>query len=245
MSSQGRGNDDQFLEILDAKTYSVAEAARLVSIHPRRAARWLQGYSFDYDLAEGQRRHADQAPVVKRVGTLGTTYASFLDLIDLLFVKQFLDQGISLQKVRLALDEVTVLLGAEHFARQTFFTDGRSIYLQLVDIGPDKGQGIMQLMTGGQWTIAPIIQALATRIDFHEATGYARRWFPLGREGHVVVDPFITFGRPSLFGRGVATENVYDFFLGEQADPGQVSQAFGLPPHEVMAAISFEQKLAA
>lgn len=238
-------NDNQLLDVLDAKTYSVAEAARLVSIHPRRAARWLQGYSFEYQIAEGHRRHADQVPVVKREGTLGTTYASFLDLIDLLFVKQFLDQGVSLQKVRLALDEATELLGTKHFARQTFFTDGRSICLELVDFGPDRGQGIMQLMTGGQWTIAPIIQALATRIDFHEATGYARRWFPLGREGHVVVDPFVTFGRPSLFGRGVATENLYDFFLGEGANPEQVSHAFRLPPDEVKAAIGFERKLAA
>ena len=238
-------NEHKLWDVLDAKTYSLAEVARLSGLHPRRASRWLQGYTYEYEVQPGYTRYGEQAPVVRREGTVASTYASFLDLIDLLFVGQFLEHGLSLQKVRLALDEATTLLGANHFARETFFTDGRKIYLKLVELGHDKAEGIMQLMTGGQWTIAPIIQELATRIDFNEATGLARRWFPLGRDGLVVVDPFVSFGRPSIVNRGVATENVYDFFLGEQQAVEQVSHWMGLSSSEVNAAVSFEQKIAA
>ena len=243
-----RRNGDQdnqdLWNVLDAKTYSIAEAARLSGLHPRRTARWLMGYTYEYPVQEGWRQ-GEQAPVVGRVGTVGTTYASFLDLIDLLFVRNFLEHGLSLQKVRLALNEATALLGTKHFARQTFFTDGRNIYLQLIQLGPEKAGGILQLMTGGQWTIAPIIEELAAKIDFHEATGYARRWFPLGRKRPVVVDPFISFGRPSVINRGVATENIYDFFLGEQGQVDTVSRWMGLESTEVLAAVEFEQKMAA
>jgi hypothetical protein len=87
---------DRLLEVLDFKTYSVAEVAHLVHIHPRRASRWPQGYSYEYEAETGRCKYAQQAPVVRREGTLGTIYASFLDLIDFLFVIQFLDHGISL-----------------------------------------------------------------------------------------------------------------------------------------------------
>lgn len=180
-----------------------------------------------------------------RSGTAGTTYASFLDLVDLLFVKEFLDHGLSLQKIRVALDEATGLLGTDHFARQTFFTDGHGVYLQVVQMGAEEGEGILALMTGGQWAIAPIIQDVATRIDFHEQTGFARRWHPRGRDGLIVVDPCISFGRPSIEGRGVATENVYDFYLGEQERVEPVCRWMGLEAHEVMAAVAFEQQMAA
>jgi len=245
MDGPRAGNDDRLLEALDFKTYGVAEAARLVHIHPRRTSRWLQGYVYEYEVQPGRFKRTQQAPVVRREATEGTIYASFLDLIDLLFVKQFLDHGISLQRIRLAFDEASLVLNTNHFARQTFFTDGRSIYLRLAEFGPDRAEGIMQLMSGGQWTIAPIIEELASRIDFHEATGLARRWFPMGREGHVVVDPLIAFGRPSLFRRGVATENVYDFFIGEGEELHRVAGAFPFPPDELMAAVHFEHELAA
>ena len=113
-----------------------------------------------------------------------------------------------------------------------------------MELGSEKAQGIIQLMTGGQWTIAPLIQQLAKRIDFHEAAGYASRWFPRGRDGFVVVDPLVSFGRPSVISRGIATENVYDFYVGEQ-QVERVSHWLGLETREVIAAIEFEQKMAA
>jgi len=245
MDPHPREMDPQLWMVLDAKTYSIAEASRLIGLHPKRVSRWLQGYSYKYEVYSGHVRHGEQAPVIQRGRTRGTTYASFLDLVDLLFVKQFLEHGLSLQKVRTALDEATELLGTNHFARETFFTDGHNIYLKLIEAGPDKGEGILQLMTGGQWTIAQIIEELATRIDFHEATGFARRWYPLGHTGLIVIDPTISFGRPSIVNRGIATENVYDFFVGEEEKIEQVCRWMDLQPREVVAAVGFERQIAA
>jgi uncharacterized protein (DUF433 family) len=180
-------------------------------------------------------------PVVHRRGTAGTTYASFLDLMDLLFVKQFLNHGASLQKVRKALDEATEVLGTAHFARETFFSDGRKIYLQM----KASGGAILELLSGGQWVIASVIQELAERIEFHKPTGLARRWYPMGRDGLVVLDPFVSFGRPTIVGRGIATATVYDFFLAERRNPRSVRSWLGLNSREARAAIEFEESLAA
>ena len=182
-----------------------------------------------------------QDPVVKRVTTEGTTYASFLDLIDLLFVKRFVDHGLSLQLVRKALDEAAEHLRTAHFAREIFFTDGRRIFLQM----RGKAPNIMHLMSGGQWAIASTITDLSEKIDFHEVTGYAARWYPNGKAGLVVIDPQVSFGRPSIVGRGTATANIYDLYRGEQGEVDRVSKWMGIPKREVKAAVGFELQLAA
>ena len=50
----------------------------------------------------------------------------------------------------------------------------------------ERGDAILQLLSGGQWVIAPIIQQLAEQIEFDAPTGLARRWYPMGRSGLIV-----------------------------------------------------------
>lgn len=221
---------------LDRPTYPAAEVARLVGMTPTRVRRWLKGYDYTY----GETVH-HQAPVIRRAGTKGTSYASFLDLVDLLFVKRFLDHKVSLQKVRRALDEASTILGTTHFARQSFFTDGANIFLEV----KGRGEAILQLLSGGQWVIAPIIQTLATQIDFDSPTGLARRWYPPDLGGRIVLDPLVSFGRPTVAGRGVATANVYDFYVAENRRVAVVRDWLGLADEDVEAAVEFERRLAA
>lgn len=239
-NSSGRAVNQHVPE-LDIPIYPAAEAGRLTALSATRVRRWLQGYEYRYAPPGGEESVRQQKPVVHRRGTAGTTYASFLDLIDLLFVKQFLNHGASLQKVRKALQEATEVLGTDHFARETFFTDGRKIYLQM----KASGDAILELLSGGQWVIAPVIQELAERIEFHKPTGLARRWYPLGRDGLVVLDPLISFGRPAIVGRGIPTATVYDFYLGENRNPRSVRSWMGINRDEARAAIKFEESLAA
>jgi uncharacterized protein (DUF433 family) len=220
----------------DVSLYPAAEAGRFVGLGAGRVRRWLEGYNYQY-LA--QLRH--QRPVIRRGNRPSTTYASFLDLVDLLFVKRFLDHGVSLQRARKALDEAARILGTDHFARQSFFTDGRSIYLQV----KDEGDAILQLLSGGQWVIAEIILQLADHIEFDPSTELALRWYPMGAEHLVVLDPLVLFGRPGIAGRGVATANVYDLFVAERRSTRRVCSWMGLAQEEVEAAVEFEERLAA
>ena len=220
----------------DRAAYPAAEVGRLVGLSAGRIRRWLRGYR--YTSGESVRH---QQPVIRREGTEGTTYASFLDLIDLLFVKRFVDHGLSLQKIRKALDEAFEILGAIHFARRNFFTDGHDVYVEV----RERGDAILQLLSGGQWVIAPIIQQLAEQIEFDAPTGLARRWYPMGRSGLIVLDPMISFGRPTISGRGVATANVYDFYVGEGRQVRVVRDWLALADEEIEAAVEFEETMAA
>lgn len=141
----------------------------------------------------------------------------------------------------MALEEAHRILGTRHFARQTFFTDGGNIYLQV----REKGKAILELISGGQWVIAPVIRQLAEQIEFQSPEGLARRWYPLGREKPVVLDPFVSFGAPSIAGRGVKTANVHDLFVAEHQHLGAVRAWWDLTNAEIEAAVEFEVGLAA
>jgi len=230
--------DTEFNDQYNIPLYYTAEVARLVDISRYRVRRWLEGYEYDY---ESERRRKE--PVIKKAweDPAYPHYASFLDLVDLLFVKRFLDYGLSLQKLRKALEEAKEILGTEHFARQSFFTDGKNICLQV----KEKGNAILELLSGGQWVISDLIKKLAHQIDFDESTEFARRWFPIKGSRLVVLDPLISFGRPIIAEKGITTENVYDLFIAEGETIHPVCGWLDLKPEEVEAAVKFERYLAA
>lgn len=233
-ANQEGGFEDQY----NVPMYFTAETARLVNISRYRVRRWLEGY--EYSCIAGRRR---QQPVVRK-GWQDKDYphyASFLDLVDLLFVKRFLDYGISLQKLRKALDEAKEILGTNHFARQSFFTDGKNICLKV----KNKGNAILELLSDGQWVISDIIKQLAHQIDFDESSELARRWRPVEGNGLVVLDPMISFGRPIIVDKGITTENISDLFFAEREKMGPVCDWMELTSKEVEAAVKFERHLTA
>jgi uncharacterized protein (DUF433 family) len=222
---------------LTTPTYSITEASQLVGVSKWRVRSWLRGYEYSYSVGS-EKREGKQDPIVRRSEE---PQASFLDLIDLLFVRRFLDRGFTLQYLRKALEDARKLLGTPHFARSTFFTSGKKIVLEL----EHESKYMLALLSGGQSVISQIIEQLDDKIDFEDVTGLdlASRWYPEGKQGLIVIDPQIAFGRPTLVGRGVATENIYDLFLGENKNIEPVSYWFDIPKNEIKAAVNFQSSL--
>ena len=236
-------SDNNLYLTLDSPNYTLAMASRLTKLSKDRVRRWLQGYKYKYEVAGGDEvREGRQDALVFGQSTRERTYASFLDLVDMLFVKKFLEHNIPLQTIRKALDEARNILRTQHFATKKFFTDGSNIYLLVYDesSGCDN---IIALMTGGQYAISKIIVELSHKIEFDDVIEYATRWYPLGKNGRIVIDPRISFGRPTIIGRGIATESIYNWYLGENEKIDSVSNWLNVPPSEVQAAVNFEYGL--
>lgn len=227
-------------EIFYRPLYFSAEISRFVKISQPRVHRWLEGYQYFY-----QSEVKQQPPLITKNAqeVFHPTYASFYDLIDLLFIKHFLDYGISLQKLRKALAEAEEILGTPHFVHQSFFTDGSNICLLIKEKG--KGDAILELLSGGQWVIKELIQQLAHQIDFDKVTNLARRWFPPEGNQLIVLDPLVCFGKPAIFNKGITTENVYDLYIAEQGNKSRICKWLRLDEKELDAAINFESRLVA
>lgn len=232
----------EFKEQYNIPMYFNAEVARLVDISRYRVRRWLEGYVFT--LESGRKR---QRPVVQRAwqDQVYPHYASFLDLVELLFVKRFLDYGCSLQYLRKAFEEARNILGIKHFAHQSFFTDGKKICLKVKekDVAKEKDMAILELLSGGQWVISDVIIQLAHQIDFDKSTEFAIRWFPLEGSRLIVLDPLISFGQPIIAEKGITTENIFDLFIAEGETIQPVCNWMDLTSEEVEVAVEFEKYL--
>lgn len=217
------------MERYTSPAYPAAEAGRLVGLHPARVRRWVKGYSY---------RHASivrrQSPVVRRTARAAiSSYVSFFELIGLLLVKQLLDNDISLQRIRKALSEAESIVGGGHLAQRVYFSDGNDNLL-------------IHLMSGRQWGIPAVIEELGNQIEFFgPPREYARLWYPRGSDGHIVVNPIVCFGSPSLIGRGITTANIYDLFVAEGNNHQAVEDWWGITRSEVMAVVEFERSLEA
>lgn len=232
---------DHAVDPLDTPAYSPATAGRLTGLSADRVRRWLHGYEYTYEVGMGSRR-ARKAPVISRNGSTSSRHASFLDLIDLLFVKQFLDHGISLQRLRKALQEAKQIVPGHHFAQRVFFTDGHKVYLKVKD---REAGALIELLSNGQWVIAPIIEKIAHQVDFEKRSGFAQKWYPAGRDEPVVIDPRVAFGAPAIVGRGITTANIFDMYEAECENIEVVCDWMGLEPAEAASAVRFERRLAA
>lgn len=227
-------------DTLIAPAYSFAEASRLVNMKPWTVRRYLKGYEYS-NSQWGNSYKTAQPPVVKGDEKGLETYASFLDLIDLIFIREFMRRGFGLSTLRKALDEAREYLGTPHLARNVFFTSGnQQIVLKL-----PQGGSMIALMTGGQAAMPQVIELLSDKLEFDDDSefGFAQRFYPNGRDGLIVIDPKVSFGRPTLVGRGVATNNIYDLFLGEKEEVEPVSNWFNIPAPEIQAAVQFEHSL--
>ena len=234
---------NEFENRYNIPTYFTAEVARLVDISRYRVRRWLEGYVFT--LESGRRR---QRPVVQRAwqDQVYPHYASFFNLVELLFVKRFLDYGFSLQYLRKAFEEARNILGIKHFAHQSFFTDGKKICLKVKekDVAKEKDMAILELLSDGQWVISDVIIQLAHQIDFDKSTESAIRWFPLEGSRLIVLDPLISFGQPIIAEKGITTENIFDLFIAEGKKIHPICEWMNLTSEEVEAAVNFESHLA-
>ena len=228
--------------ILGAPHYTIAQASRLCGITRYRVSRWLRGYEYSYDI-KGEKRYGEQSSIVERNLDDDSANVSFLELVDLLFVKRFLDKGYSLQKIRKVFDATRLHLKTPHFASARFYVFGTKTIL---DENISKGgKSFLALFSGGQRAFPEIVEPVGEKIDFEDITEYglASRWHPRGKDGFIVVDPRVSFGQPTIIGTRITTDNIYDLYMGENKKTESVSSWFNLPGLKIDSAVAFEQSI--
>lgn len=215
---------------LGSGIYSYSEAARLLKVDPRRVSRWAGGY-----VAHRRGRIICKPPVLQsdsaREGVL-----TFQDLIELRFVKFYLDEGVRIATVAAAADKLAEELNYPYpFACMRLMTDGKQLLEQL-------GETTFRNAVDNQM-VFDFVRSFFRDIDFDEETCSAERWYPMGREGLIVVDRHRSFGAPIVVAdRGVRTDILYSTYEAEDGDAELVANWYGVSTDAVMAAVEFERE---
>jgi uncharacterized protein (DUF433 family) len=224
--------------LLGIGLYTVPEAARLTGIPQARLRRWLRGYTY----AAGEGRTASK-PVWQRQlpeidGTLGL---GFLDLMEARFVDEFRKAAVPWRVIRLGAERARELYGAEHpFSSRRFRTDGRTIFAELID---QAGEPQLLDLVKSQFAFTRVIgPSLYAGVEFSNRD-MPVRWWPLGRQTPVVIDPARSFGQPIVSTSGIPTAVLADAVAAE-GSVAKVARLFRLSPRSVDAALRFERRLA-
>jgi hypothetical protein len=89
------------MEYFGKGIYTLSTAAKILGMNSQRMRRWIKGYTY----YKNKEYHASK-PVFKTgfEYTPDDVVISFLDLAELLFIKSFIRYGISIQKIRKAIE---------------------------------------------------------------------------------------------------------------------------------------------
>jgi len=212
--------------------YTAAEASRLLGLPGARVRRWLAGYGW------GDRRYeplwTPQLP--KLDGHLGL---GFLDLMQLRVAARIVaETKISLPALRRALRSAEELLSHGHpLTTARFRTDGRRLFLES---GRTTSEPDLYDILGKQFGFHKIIEPSFRDVDLDtEIT----RWWPLGKQRSVVLDPSRSFGAPIAAKSGIPTATLAQIAAAE-GSPREVTRWFPVTEREVRDAVAFEQRLA-
>jgi uncharacterized protein (DUF433 family) len=219
--------------------YSFPEAARIVGVPAAKLRRWISQYR--RPAAGGERL---SVPVIHRHFAEDPHVLTFLELVELLFVKLFRSAGVSMSVIRRAAEEASGTFGTPYpFAVKRFDTDGRRIFATLQPRSAEER--VLVELGKGQSVFEGVVRPFFRKLEYH-GEGDALRYWPMEREGRVVLDPERAFGQPIDAETGVPTRTLYSAVTaGNGQTPREVAWWFGVPVEAVKAAVAYQQSLLA
>lgn len=220
----------------DLGLYSIRDAARLARVPSRSLSNWVHGYHY---FAGGRPVQAKR--VVNSTVANGSVALSFVNLTEILALSGFRQVGISMQKVRRALEYVKREMRVEHpLATQRILSDGVELFRQYQE-KHHREIVLVNIVRGGQRVFPEAVMRYLREIEWGRDT-FASRWWPGAREagaGKVVVDPRRGFGSPVIAGTGIRTEDVFlRFSAGEPLS--DLADDYGLTLDQTEAAVRAE-----
>jgi uncharacterized protein (DUF433 family) len=207
---------------LTIPNYRIMEAARYAGVSSQTVADWHSS------------NKTNRAKLSHRIARAELSY---MQLIEVAVVAAFRKAGVPLKRIYEAREYVRGQLKSEYpFAQHRFKSDGRHILMDYDQFDPKSGKGkLSSASENGQLAWSEIMGRLQ---EFqYEHDGIALFWRVGGRSSHVVIDPRISFGAPSV--KGVPTWAIKGRAAAGEST-SEIADDFGIARSLVSAALKFE-----
>ena len=225
-------------DVREAPTYGITEAAHYLRVPTSTIRWWVTGRSYHVETG-----HQLSKPIIEPPSP-ESNLLSFINLIEIHVLDAIRRKHrIPLDKVRTALYYLKKEFQSKHpLADAEFETDGMNLFVQ-------KYGQLINISEAGQLAIKELLQAHLRRID-RDTSGLPLRLYPFTRKREtnepkaVVIDPYVSFGRPVLKGTGIATSVIAERYkAGESMD--ELAKDYGRNRLEIEEAIRCELSLEA
>jgi uncharacterized protein (DUF433 family) len=227
--------------------YPLTEAARIAQLDTRTARRWAEGYAF---ISSGEHRvSAGVMPLaLAKIGK--NRDVTFAELLTLRLVRGFRAAGLGLRTIKRVADRAAADFDLSMpFVSKQFRTDGRNVFIELrTEVPandepaiPRQERELIEVLTG-QRAFADVVEPfLFANVDWHD--DIASRWWPLGMNRSVILDPHIVFGAPHVMDTSVPTAALASALRAEGGGATAIEAVanwYGVPLQAVEDAVHFE-----
>ena len=224
------------LDIYNIPTYSVTDASRYLNIPQPTIRTWLNGRK--YQTLEGEKEFL---PIIQRPDP-EISQLSFTNLVEahILRVVRTI-HNISLDKVRIALDYISKKFNTDHpLATKQFSTDGVDLFIEQVE-------HLVNVSRSGQFAMKEVLRKLLTRVEW-DKNNFATRLYPdlenINDHKILIIDPHISFGKPTIKGTGVPTKIIAQLYdAGDSM--AEIAEDYDCTVIQIEKAILLESKLRA
>jgi uncharacterized protein (DUF433 family) len=210
--------------------YSISDISFLLKLPKHKVRRWLNNF-WDSRLAEKYNQTYSW-------GHGRNQATNFYTLIEFYVFYSLRENGVSQRKIFEAHENIARQLNTPYpFASAKLLTDGKSILYSLEDGTTVKADKTRQI------ALRQIIESFCKKIDF-SGNNLAEKYYPLGRNKHIVVDPHHQFGQPVVEKTNVLAETIYNMHSAGETNQF-LSRLYDISVKEVQAAISLFNNKAA
>lgn len=210
--------------------YSIPDIAFLLRLPKAKVRRWLNDF-WDARLAEKYNQKYSWGEGREKA-------TNFYTLIEFYVFYQLRDSGVAVKSIFNAHEVMAKQLKTPYpFASAELLTDGRCILYSLEDGTTIKADKTHQI------TFKQIIKDFCKKIEFSD-NKLAERYYPMGKQQHIIVDPNHQFGQPVIEDTNLLAETIYRMHTaGESND--FLARLYDIPLKNVEAAISLFNNRAA
>lgn len=225
-------------DVRECPTYGVAEMAHYLQIPQTTLRSWVVGRPSSTDFGTPFFEPLILLPDPNRL------LLSFMNVVEVHVLDAIRRQHqIRLVKIRQALGYLRQHFPSRHpLADQKFETDGLDLFIQRY------GQ-LINISQAGQLAMRSLLAAHLQRIE-RDPQGIAIRLYPFTRKRLpdeprlVVIDPYVSFGRPALTSSGIATAVIAERYkAGESVD--ELADDYGRERLEIEEALRCELQIEA
>ncbi len=230
------------MQILSFKTepklgegiFTIRDASIILNLSPSLVRRWIQTYWENKFLNDNVIKDSNYVWGEKREKGF-----NFCVLVEIIAVHSFKQIGVSFNKIKLAHTQLIKILSTQYpFASSKLMSDGGEIFWDYNE------NTLIKLDQSLQFSFKKIIEPFCKKLEFNDKTTLAQRYWPLGKERAIVVDPHHCFGQPSVAGTNINVDSISQLLqAGETIE--SISTMYNIRETEIKDVISFQHKIAA
>jgi len=162
---------------------------------------------------------------------------NFNTLLEFYIFYSLSEKGMSASKIKKSHEFLSEKFNCKYpFIKYNVYTDGNSVFTE-----KNEGQFI-NVDLSAQYEIPEFLIPFVDKIEFNNEN-IAVRFYPLGKDSEIVIDPELRFGEPVIKGTRISTSSIYSFYkAGETTE--FISKIYDLSEKTVKDVVQFHSKAA-